>query len=57
VVGDGMCRMVSKDVVHWSLFKKTWPIGGMYTTIAGLTFDAGGAALTYGFVFATGRAC
>ena len=46
--------MISKDGVHWSLFKKTWPIGGMYSTVAGLTFDADGAALTYGIVFAAG---
>ena len=50
-----MCLMISKDGIHWSLFKKTWPIGGMYTTAAGLTFDEDGAALTYGIVFAGGR--
>ena len=46
--------MISKDGIHWSLFKKTWPISGMYTTAAGLTFDEEGAALTYGIVFAAG---
>ena len=55
VLGSGMCLMISKDAVHWSLFKKTWPIGGMYTTAAGLTFDEEGAALTYGIVFAGGN--
>jgi hypothetical protein len=54
VLGSGMCLMISIDGVHWSLFKKTWPIGGMYTTAAGLTFDEEGAALTYGIVFAAG---
>jgi len=47
VLGSGMCLMISIDGVHWSLFKKTWPIGGMYTTAAGLTFDEAEAALTY----------
>jgi hypothetical protein len=46
--------MISKDGVKWSLFKRTWPFGGMYTTLAGLTFDSDGAALTYGVVFAAG---
>ena len=54
VLGSGMCLMISIDGVHWSLFKKTWPIGGMYSTAAGLTFDEEGAALTYGIVFAGG---
>merc|ERR1712166_939906 len=27
VIGGGMCLMISKDGIHWSLFKKTWPIG------------------------------
>jgi hypothetical protein len=54
VLGAGMCLMISKDGIHWSLFKKTWPIGGMYSTAAGLTFDEEGAALTYGIVFAAG---
>jgi hypothetical protein len=49
-----MCLMISKDGIHWSLFKKTWPLSGMYTTAAGLTFDADGAALTYAIVFAAG---
>ena len=52
VYESGMCLMISIDGVHWSLFKKTWPIHGMYTTAAGLTFDAEGAALTYAIVFA-----
>ena len=55
VYESGMCLMISKDGVHWSLFKKTWPIGGMYSTAAGLTFDEEGAALTYGIVFTGGR--
>jgi hypothetical protein len=54
VLGGGMCLMISKDGIHWNLFKKTWPLGGMYTTAAGLTFDADGAALTFGIVFAAG---
>ena len=54
VVGGGMCLMISIDGIHWSLFKKTWPLGGMYTTAAGLTFDEDGAALTYAVVFAAG---
>ena len=54
VLGNGMCLMISRDGVHWSLFKKTWPIGGMYTTVAGLSFDADGAALRYGVIFAGG---
>ena len=54
VLGGGMCLMISKDGIHWSLFKKTWPISGIYTTAAGLTFDAEGAALTYAIVFAAG---
>ena len=49
-----MCLMISIDGIHWSLFKKTWPIDGMYTTAAGLTFDAGGAALTYAVIFSSG---
>jgi hypothetical protein len=54
VYGSGMCLMISIDGVHWNLFKKTWPIGGMYSTAAGLTFDEEGAALTYAIVFAIG---
>jgi hypothetical protein len=54
VLGGGMCLMISKDGIHWSLFKKTWPIGGMYSTAAGLTFDEEGAALTYAIVFSAG---
>ena len=27
---------------HWSLFKKLWPFGGMYTTMAALTTDKEG---------------
>jgi hypothetical protein len=54
VFNSGMCLMISKDGIHWSLFKKTWPLSGMYTTAAGLTFDEDGAALTYGIVFAAG---
>jgi hypothetical protein len=54
VVGSGMALMISIDGIHWSLFKKTWPKSGMYTTAAGLTFDENGAALTYGIVFAAG---
>ena len=30
VVGSGMCLMISIDGVHWSLFKKTWPIGAVF---------------------------
>jgi hypothetical protein len=52
--GGGMCLMISIDGIHWSLFKKTWPIDGMYTTAAGLTFDADGAALTYAVIFSSG---
>jgi hypothetical protein len=50
----GMCLMISIDGIHWSLFKKTWPLGGMYTTAAGLTFDADGAALEYAVIFSGG---
>jgi hypothetical protein len=39
VFNSGMCLMISIDGIHWSLFKKTWPIGGMYTTATGLKFD------------------
>ena len=39
---------------HWSLFKKLWPFGGMYTTMAALTTDKEGAALTYAVIFAAG---
>ena len=35
-------------------YKKLWPFGGMYTTMAGLTFDSDGAALTYGVIFSAG---
>ena len=40
--------------MKWQLFKKTWPIQGMYTTAAALSVNAEGAALTYGVVFAAG---
>ena len=48
--------MISKDGVHWSLFKKTWPIGGMYSTAAGLTFDEEVRHLRTGS-FSLGEAC
>ena len=54
VVGHGMGLLISKDGVHWSLFKKLWPFGGMYTTMAALTTDKEGAALTYAVIFAAG---
>ena len=45
---------------HWSLFKKLWPYGGMYTTMAALTTNAAGEALTssslHGVIFSTGSA-
>ena len=50
-----MGLMISKDAINWQLFKKTWPIGGMYTTAAALTTDDEGAALTFGIVFAGGQ--
>ncbi len=43
-----------RDGTNWTLFKKTWPIQGMYTTAAALSVNAEGAALTYGIVFAAG---
>lgn len=55
VLGGGMGLMISKDAINWQLFKKTWPIGGMYTTAAALTTDDEGAALTFGIVFAGGQ--
>ena len=54
VLNYGMGLLISKDGTHWSLFKKTWPIQGMYTTAAALSVDTEGAALTYGIVFAAG---
>ena len=54
VLGTGMGLLISKDGTNWSLFKKTWPMQGMYTTAAALSVDAEGAALTYGVVFAAG---
>jgi len=54
VVGHGMGLLASKDGVHWKLLRKLWPFGGMYTTIAALTTDAEGGALTYGVIFSAG---
>ena len=56
VIGHGMALLISKDGVHWSLFKKLWPYGGMYTTMAALTTNAAGEALTYGVIFSAGSA-
>ena len=39
VIGHGMGLLISKDGVHWKLFKKLWPFGGMYTTMAALETD------------------
>ena len=54
VLSNGMGLLISKDGTNWMLFKKTWPIHGMYTTAAALSVNAEGAALTYGVVFAAG---
>ena len=54
VIGHGMGLLISKDGVHWSLFKKLWPLGGMYTTLAALTTGSDGTAHTYGVVFSAG---
>ena len=47
-----MGLLISKDGTQWSLFKKIWPIHGIYTTAAAPSVDTGGAVLTYGIVFA-----
>jgi hypothetical protein len=52
VLGAGMGLLISKDGTNWTLFKKTWPIHGMYTTAAALSTNDEGAALTYGIIFA-----
>ena len=54
VLGHGMALLKSTDGVHWTLFRKLWPFGGMYTTMAALTTDAHGAALTFGVLFSAG---
>ena len=54
VLNYGMALLISKDGTNWTLFKKTWPIQGMYTTAAALTVNTEGAALTYGIIFAGG---
>ena len=54
VLNYGMGLLISKDGTNWTLFKKIWPIQGMYTTAAALSVNAEGAALTYGVVFAAG---
>ena len=56
VIGHGMALLISKDGVRWSLFKKLWPFGGMYTTLAALTTNKAGEALTYGVIFSAGNA-
>jgi hypothetical protein len=56
VIGHGMALLISKDGVRWSLFKKLWPFGGMYTTLAALTTNEAGEALTYGVIFSAGNA-
>ena len=47
---SSLCNPPGLPLSHLQL----WPFGGMYTTMAGITFDAEGAALTYGVVFAAG---
>jgi hypothetical protein len=54
VLNYGMGLLISKDGTNWTLFKKTWPIQGMYTTAAALSINSEGAALSYGIVFAGG---
>jgi hypothetical protein len=54
VLSYGMGLLMSRDGRNWQLFKKVWPIQGMYTTAAALTVDSHGAARTYGIVFAAG---
>jgi hypothetical protein len=49
-----MGLLASKDGIHWKLLRKIWPFGGMYTTMAALTTDSNGAALTYAIIFAAG---
>ena len=56
VISHGMALLISKDGVKWSLFKKLWPFGGMYTTMAALTTNKAGEALTYGVIFSAGNA-
>jgi len=36
--------LISKDGVNWQLFKKLWPFGAMYTTLAALETGPGGVA-------------
>ena len=51
VISHGMALLISKDGVHWSLFKKLWPYAGMYTTMAALETDKDGLATKYGVIF------
>ena len=55
VIGHGMGLLISKDGVHWKLFKKLWPFGGMYTTMAALETDADGLATKYAVIFSAGN--
>ena len=55
VLGGGMGLLISKDGVHWSLFKKLWPFGAMYTTMAALETDKDGLATKYGVIFSGGN--
>ena len=54
VIGGGMGLLISKDGVHWSLFKKLWPFGAMYTTMAALETDKDGLATKYAVIFSGG---
>jgi hypothetical protein len=54
VIGSGMGLLISKDGVHWQLFKKLWPFGAMYTTMAALETDKDGAATKYAVIFSGG---
>lgn len=54
VVNSGMGLLISKDGVSWQLYKKIWPFAGMYSTLAALTTDDEGAALSFGVLFSAG---
>ena len=55
VIGHGMALLISKDGVRWQLFKKLWPYGGMYTTMAALQTDQHGLATEYAVIFSGGN--
>ena len=55
VIAHGMGLLISVDGVHWKLFKKLWPFGAMYTTMAALETDKDGLATKYGVIFSGGN--